>query len=366
MEKIVKNRRNFIAKAGLGLVAGGVLSAPAIAQSAPTIKWRLASSFPKSLDTIYGAADDLSKRLGEMTSGKFEIKPYAAGEIVPGLQVMDAVKDGTVECGHTAPYYYFGKQTAFAFDCALPFGLNARQQNAWFYYGGGRELLNEFYSAYNIVTFAGGNTGVQMGGWFKKEIKTVADLKGLKFRIGGTGGKVLSPLGVVPQQIAGGDIYPALEKGTIDGAEWVGPYDDEKLGFYKVAKFYYYPGWWEGGPNLAFFVNAKEWEKLPAEYKAAFEACAAEANVQMLAKYDAKNPAALGRLLQNGVKLKAFPKPIMEAAYKSAVDFYNDEAGKNPEFKKIFEHWKRFRQDSLQWFSVAEANYDNFVSKTKM
>lgn len=366
MDNNTKNRRNFIAKAGLGLVAGGVLAAPAIAQTAPTIKWRLASSFPKSLDTIYGAADDLSKRIADMTGGKFEIKPYAAGEIVPGLQVMDAVKDGTVECGHTAPYYYFGKQTAFAFDCALPFGLNARQQNAWYYYGGGRELVNEFYAAYNIVSFAGGNTGVQMGGWFKKEIKSVADLKGLKFRIGGTGGRVLAPLGVVAQQIAGGDIYPALEKGTIDGAEWVGPYDDEKLGFFKVAKNYYYPGWWEGGPNLSFYVNTKEWEKLPTDYKAAFEAAAAEANVHMMAKYDARNPAALGRLLQQGVKLRPFPKPVMEAAFKSAVEFYNDEAGKNPEFKKIYEPWKRFRQDSVQWFSVAEARYDNFVVNAKL
>ncbi len=369
METTMKNRRNFIAKAGAGLIAGGAvasLAAPAIAQTQPTIKWRLASSFPKSLDTIYGAADDFSKRLAEITGGKFEVKAYAGGEIVPALQVMDAVKDGTVEMGHTAPYYFFGKQTAFAFDCAIPFGLNARQQNAWYYHGGGRELLNEFYSAYNIVTFAGGNTGVQMGGWFKKEIKELSDLKGLKFRIGGTGGKVLAPLGVVPQQIAGGDIYPALEKGTIDGAEWVGPYDDEKLGFYKVAKFYYYPGWWEGGPNLAFYVNAKELAKLPSEYRAALEACCAEANINMLAKYDAKNPAALGKLLQNGVQLRAFSKPIMDACFKSCADFLHDEASKNPEFKKIFEPWKRFRQDTFQWFSVAEANYDDYVTSTKL
>lgn len=370
MVKTIDNpRRNFLTKAGAGLLAGGAvasLATPALAQTQPTIKWRLASSFPKSLDTIYGAAEDFSKRLLELTDGKFEVKVFAAGEIVPGLQVMDAVKDSTVEMGHTAPYYYFGKQTAFAFDCAIPFGLNARQQNSWYYYGGGKELLNEFYANYNIVTFAGGNTGVQMGGWFKKEIKSLADLKGLKFRIGGTGGKVLTPLGVVPQQIAGGDIYPALEKGTIDGAEWVGPYDDEKLGFYKVAKFYYYPGWWEGGPNLAFYVNAKEWEKLPNDYKAAIEACTAEANVRMLAKYDAKNPAALGRLLQNGVKLRPFPKDVMEAAYKSTQEWIADEVSKNPEFKKIHEGWNRFRKDDIQWFGVAEKSFDDFIQRQKL
>ena len=360
-------RRSFLKNASTGAVAGAatVVAAPAIAQSQPTIKWRLASSFPKSLDTIYGAADDLFNRVKALTDGKFEIRPFAAGEIVPGLQVMDAVKDGTVECCHTAPYYFFGKNPAFAFDCAVPFGLTARAQNAWLYVGGGMQLMREFYNAYNIINFPGGNTGAQMGGWFRKEINSVNDLKGLKMRVGGFAGVVMSRLGLVPQQIAGGDIYPALEKGTIDAAEWVGPYDDEKLGFYKVAPYYYYPGWWEGGPNLSFYVNKQAWEKLPKSYQAAFEVAAAEANVKMLADYDAKNPAALGRLLKSGAKLKAFSKPIMDACFKAANDVFEEEAAKNPEFKKIYEPWKRFRNDEFQWFRVAEQAYAQYTFGTQ-
>ncbi|MDF3035864.1 MAG: twin-arginine translocation signal protein, partial [Paucimonas sp.] len=236
-------RRSFLKNATLGVAAGSIAT-PALAQTQPTVNWRLASSFPKSLDTIYGAAETLSKRVAQLTNGKFNIRVFAGGEIVPALQVMDAVQAGTVEMGHSASYYYFGKDPAFAFDYAVPFGLNSRQQTAWFEQGGGRELLRAFFRDYGIMNFLGGNTGVQMGGWFRKEIKTVEDMKGLKMRVGGFAGRVLQQLGVVPQQIAGGDIYPALEKGTIDAAEWVGPYDDEKLGFHKVAPNYYAPGWW--------------------------------------------------------------------------------------------------------------------------
>ncbi len=239
-------RRQFVQGAGLGLAAVAV-AAPAVAQSSPEIKWRLTSSFPKSLDTIYGAAEVFARQVSDLTDGKFQIQVFAAGEIVPALQALDAVQNGTVECCHTVSYYYVGKDPTFAIASSVPFGLNARQQNAWLYQGGGNELFNEFYKAFNVIGFPCGNTGTQMGGWFRKEIKTAADLSGLKMRIGGIAGQVLAKLGAVPQQIAGGDIYPALEKGTIDAAEWVGPYDDEKLGFNKVAPFYYYPGWWKAG-----------------------------------------------------------------------------------------------------------------------
>ncbi|NTV11301.1 MAG: twin-arginine translocation signal domain-containing protein, partial [Zoogloea sp.] len=236
-------RRSFLKHAGAGLAAGAT-AAPAFAQSAPTIKWRLASSFPKSLDTIYGAAEIVARRVATATGGKFQIQVFAGGEIVPGPGVLDAVKDGTVECGHTCSYYFVGKDPTFAFDTAMPFGLNSRQQTAWMLEGGGLELMREFMKGYNIVNFPGGNTGAQMGGWFRKEIKSLADLKGTKMRIAGIAGQVMARLGAVPQQIPGSDIYPALEKGTIDAAEWVGPYDDQKLGFNKVAKYYYYPGFW--------------------------------------------------------------------------------------------------------------------------
>lgn len=360
-------RRKFLTRAGGALASGAALaSTPALAQSAtpPTIKWRMTSSFPKSLDTIFGASDFITKRIAAATGGKFTIQLFAAGELVPPLQAMDAVKDGTVECCHTAPYYYFGKDPTFAFGTAVPFGLNARQQNAWMMHGGGLELMREFYKGYNLINFPAGNTGAQMGGWFRKEIKTVADLKGLKFRVGGFAGRVLQKLGVVPQQIAAGEIYPALEKGTIDAAEWVGPYDDEKLGFHKVAKFYYYPGWWDGGPQLDVFVNQKQWDSLPPEYKAIFESACAEANGWMLAKYDAVNPAALRRLVGNKVQLRAFSKEIMTASYKAAMETYAEEAAKNPKFAKIYTAWKTFRDDQILWSRVAEQNFDQFMATT--
>ncbi|MCM8734028.1 TRAP transporter substrate-binding protein [Azospirillum sp. A1-3] len=353
-------RRSFLTSAGVG-VAASTLAAPAIAQTQPEIHWRLASSFPKSLDTIYGAADTIAARVAAATDGKFQIRPFAAGELVPGLQVLDAVQNGTVECGHTASYYYVGKDPTFTFDATVPFGLNARQQNAWIYNGGGMALLREFFDGYGVVNFPAGNTGVQMGGWFRKEIKTVEDLKGLKFRIGGFAGQVLAKLGTVPQQIAGGDIYPSLEKGTIDAAEWIGPYDDEKLGFNKVAKYYYYPGWWEGGLTVSLLVNKQQWEQLPKQYKAVLEAACFEANVTMAAKYDAENPAALKRLVGGGAQLRPFPRDVMEACYKAATELYEETAKTNPKFAKIYEPWKKFRDDEYLWFRVAENSFDNFA-----
>jgi TRAP-type mannitol/chloroaromatic compound transport system substrate-binding protein len=222
-------------------------------------------------------------------------------------------------------------------------------------------LLREFFDGYGVVNFPAGNTGVQMGGWFRKEIKTVEDLKGLKFRIGGFAGQVLAKLGTVPQQIAGGDIYPSLEKGTIDAAEWIGPYDDEKLGFNKVAKYYYYPGWWEGGLNVSLLVNKQQWEQLPKQYKAVLEAACFEANLTMNAKYDAENPAALRRLVAGGAQLRPFPREVMEACYRAATELYEETAKTNPKFAKIYEPWKKFRDDEYLWFRVAENSFDNFA-----
>jgi TRAP-type mannitol/chloroaromatic compound transport system substrate-binding protein len=352
-------RRAFLKNTGAGLAAGA-LAAPAIVRAQPQIQWRLASSFPKSLDTLFGAGELIAKRVGEASGGKFQMRAFAGGEIVPGLQVLDAVQNGTVECGHTALYYYWGKDETFSFDTCLPFGLNARAQNGWMYHGGGIELMREFLKDYNVMQFPAGNTGAQMGGWYRKEINTLADLKGLKMRIGGWAGKIIAKLGVVPQLIAGGDIYPALEKGTLDACEWVGPYDDEKLGFYKVAKYYYYPGWWEGGPQLSTIVNLKSWASLPKEYQAILESACAEANVWMMAKYDAQNPAALKRLIGGGTQLRAFSPAIMRAAYKAAYETYEETAAKNPRFKKVYTAWKKYREDEFEWFRVCEYGFDSF------
>jgi len=354
------NRRKFLAGAGVG-VAGAAIAAPAIAQANPEVKWRLTSSFPKSLDTLFGGAEVIAKRVAALTDNKFQIRAFAAGEIVPGLQVLDAVQNGTVEFGHTASYYYFGKDPTFAFSTAIPFGMNTRQLNAWLLHGGGNDLLNEFYKGYNVHHLPAGHTNAQMGGWFRKEIKTVDDLKGLKFRIGGFAGQVLSKLGVVPQQIAGGDIYPALEKGTIDAAEWVGPYDDEKLGFNKVAKYYYYPGWWEGSAHLAAMINTKSWGELPPAYKSALEVACYEALSWMSAKYDAQNPPALRRLVAGGAELRPFPRPVLEACYKSAMALYAETTAKNAAFKKVYDHYTAFQAEQNLWFRVAENTFDQFM-----
>jgi len=353
-------RRTFLKSAGAGLGVSAAALAPKAFSDGPAIKWHLASSFPKSLDTIYGASEILADRLNKITGGKFQLRVHAGGELVPGLQVLDAVQNGTVECGHSASYYYVGKNMAFAFDCALPFGLTARQQNAWMYFGGGIKLMRELFKQYNIVQFPGGNTGVQMGGWFRKEIKSLADLKGLKMRIPGIGGQIMAKLGAVPQTLPGGDIYPALERGALDAAEWVGPYDDEKLGFHKIARHYYYPGWWEGGPQLSFYVNQTAWRALPEPYRQAFEVATAEANQLMLAQYDARNPPALLRLVGQGVKLHPYPKDVMLAARRATFKLYEEEAKINADFATIYRPWKAFRDTQFQWFKVAEAAYSNF------
>ncbi|WP_264051512.1 TRAP transporter substrate-binding protein [Methylobacterium flocculans] len=358
-------RREFLKTAGLGAVAAGSVAAPAIAQSAPEVRWRLSSGFPKSLDTIYGAADVLAKFVSDATDGKFVIQPFAAGEIVGTFQAADAVSNGTVEMVHTAGYYYVGKDPSFALGAAVPFGLNSRQQNAWLYHGGGNEIVNEFMAKQNIYALPGGNTGTQMGGWFRKEVKTVADLQGLKMRIAGIAGQVMAKLGAVPQQVAGGDIYPALERGTIDAAEWIGPYDDEKLGFNKVAPFYYYPGWWEGGLTLHFYINKAKWESLPKNYQSVLQAAAMAANVDMLAKYDAKNPAALRRLIGTGAQLRPYSNEIMEAALKATNEVYAEISAKNPDFKKGIDSLRAFRGEEYLWFQVAEYTYDGFMIRNR-
>ena len=357
-------RRKFLTAMGAGAVAAAVAK-PAIAQSMPELKWRLTASWPKALDTLYGACTTFAKYISDATDGKFQIQTFAAGEIVPGLQVLDAVQNGTVEMGHTATYYYIGKDPTWALFCAFPFGLNARQQNAWYYDGDGQKLIDEFGAKYNCKCLLAGNTGTQMGGWFRREISTVADLKGLKFRIGGWAGKTMAKLGAIPQQIAGGDIYPALEKGTIDAAEWVGPYDDEKLGFYKVAKYYYYPGWWEGATANHVLVNQGKWNELPKSYKAILETAAAYANTEEQARYDARNPQALKRLLAGGAILKPFSQPILEACLKASIEVNQEESAKNPAYKKVLASIEPFRNDENLWWQVAEYTYENFMIRSR-
>ncbi len=346
------NRREF-------LLAG----APAV-QTSPRVSWRLASSFPNSLDTIYGAADVLARRVEELTDGRFRIRTHAAGEVVPAFEVLSAVQNGTIQMGHGASYYFRGKNPALVFDCTIPFGLTARQLNAWLYHGGGLDLTREMFADFNVINFPGGNTGAQMGGWFRREIDELGDLRGLKMRIPGLGGEVMSALGVTVQVIPGGEIYPALERGAIDAAEWVGPYDDEKLGFHEIVENYYYPGWWEPGPGLSFYVNRNEWDRLPSSYQQIFESAAAEANQTMVATYDAKNAPALERLIGEGVRLQKFPDEVMAEARDITEQILEEEAS-DSFYRKIYTAYSDWRDKAYRWFGTSELAYAEYAYRSQ-
>jgi TRAP-type mannitol/chloroaromatic compound transport system substrate-binding protein len=355
-------RRSFLTKASVGAAAAGALAAPSIVKAQPTVRWRCSSGFPKALDTIYGAAEDAAKRISEATGGRFQITVAPAGEIVPMPQAADAVQAGTVECSHTAAFYYVGKDPTWALGTCVPFGMNFRQHNAWWLEGGGEKLFNDWLRGQNMRYILSGNTGVQMGGWFRKEVNTVDDVKGLKMRIPGLGGRLWAAMGAVPQQIAGGDIYPALERGTIDATEWVGPYDDEKLGFNKVARFYYYPGFWEGAAALGWLVNERSWNALPAEYRAIFTAAAHEANADMMAKYDARNAAALRRLIAGGTQVRPYQRPLMEAFWRAAQQMYTEIGRENANFKRIYDNYFAFQREAVSWMRFTENSFDDLMA----
>ena len=357
------DRRGFLRRSAWAGGSTAALAAPAVAQPGPALRWRLTSSYPTSLDAIHGAAGVFARTVAELTEDRFQIRVFGPGELVPALQALDAVQAGTVECAHTTSFFYTGKNPAFAIATGMPFGLNTRQQNAWMYEGGGIELMNELFRGYNAYGLPLGTTGAQMGGWFRKEIRTIQDLQGLKMRIGGLAGTVLQRLGGVPQQLAGGDLYPALERGTIDALEWLGPYDDEKLGFHRVAQYYYYPAWWEGAANTHLFVNLEQWNGLPRSYQAAIRTAAAEATHWMVARYDTRNPDALRRLIAAGTQLRPFPREVMEACYREAMALEAETAARSPEFRRIHEAWSKSRDDMRAWFRVAELSFDNFLAQ---
>ena len=363
-------RRQFLTNTAVSAVTSATLvscqsgeSPTVTANDLPEIRWKMVTSWPKSLDTIFGGAQTVCDRVSEMSGGRFQITPYAAGEIVPGLEVLDTVQNGTVECGHTASYYYIGKNPALAFATSVPFGLTAQQQNAWLYHGGGLEAIQKVYSDFNIINFPAGNTGAQMGGWFKKPINSLADLKGLKMRIPGLGGEVMGKLGVNVQVLPGGEVFIALERGAIDAAEWVGPYDDEKLGLNKAAQYYYYPGWWEPGPTLDALVNKSAWEKLPSEYQNMFKSAAKEANLNMLAQYNYLNQKALGSILSGGTKLVAYPEDVIKEAQKVSIDIYDSNASESASFKEVYQQWKSFKDNIIKWNAINELSYSDFMAK---
>ena len=367
----VIERRAFLGKAAVGAAAGVLAASCGGAEEAssgdgapqvitnPNVRWRLASSYPRTVDAIFDTATRAAESLATITDGRFQIRVYEAGELVPGLEVMDAVQQGTVQVGHSPSYYYTGKAPVLAFDTCVPFGLNARQQHAWLYDAGGLELVRETFSDFNILPFPAGNTGAQMGGWFRREIDTPEDLSGLKMRIPGLGAEVMDRLGVTVQNLAAGEIYPALERGAIDAVEWVGPYDDEKLGFQNAARFYYYPGWWEPGPSTTFQVNQAAWDSLPSTYQAAFRVAVRSAAHGVETRYDAKNPAALRRLVEGGVQLRPFSPEIMEVSRVASQEILEERAAADATYRRVYDHWSAFRTEVFDWFSRAEWAYAN-------
>ena len=367
-------RRRFLAASAAGAV-GTLLSGPGRAedqpQVPPEVTWRLTSSFPKSLDLMFGGAERFGRVVGELTGGRFRIDVSAAGEIVPGLQALDAVQAGTVEACQTSMDYFYGKDPTFALATAIPFGLNARGQAAFASEGGGDDLFNAFLAQYNVVAFPAGNTGAQMGGFFKKPLKSTADLAGLKIRIGGIAGSVLQKLGAIPQQTPRADLYAALDGGTIDAATWVSPYDDEKLAgddktaLQKVAPNYYYPGWWRGASVIHVVFNKTKYEALPPPFRAVLRAAAAVANTEMLASYDARNPAALKRLVVSGAQLRAFPQDVLEAAYRATNDVLRELADGNAGFRSMLERLLSFRSEEYLWWQVGEYTFDNFMIRQR-
>jgi TRAP-type mannitol/chloroaromatic compound transport system substrate-binding protein len=361
-------RRSFVRRAAAGsalLGMAGCVRKPAHlapagsagVENLPELDWILASSFSRSVDIIFGASETLAARVAQLTGGRFVIRVKQAGEHVGATQVLDAVQSGSAQMGHTAGYYYRGKHPALVFDTSVPFGLNARQHTAWMLEGGGMELLRPIWAQFGVVNLLGGNTGVQMGGWYRREIRSVADLKGMIMRIAGFGGDVLAQLGVVPKVLGVGEIFPSLERGAIDAAEWVGPYDDEKLSLHKVAQFYYFPGWWEPGAALSMLVNQKAWDALPEYYREALGVASREATLQMLARYDAKNPAAMASLLAQGVKFRKFPDDVLEQARVITGQILDQQAAANPEFAAILTQWRAFKDASDRWLASCEHGY---------
>jgi TRAP-type mannitol/chloroaromatic compound transport system substrate-binding protein len=369
MERV--DRRDFLKKAALGAAgatvvgacgdgdAPGVVStAEAAAVQGPEVSWRMATSFPPSLDILHGAAERIAERVSELTGGRFRIRVYAAGEIVPALQVMDAVQQGTVQTGLTAGYYYIGKSPALAFDATVPFGLTARQQVAWLFHGGGLELMEGVYGDFGIVPMPAGNTGAQMGGWFREPVNSLADLQGLRFRIPGIGGEIMTRLGASVQVLGGPEIYPALERGAIDATEWVGPYDDEKLGFHEIASNYYLPGWWEPGASMSLQVSRAAYDEIPESYQRLLRTVATESYLDMLARYDAENPAALARLVNDhGVQLRTFSDDVLDAAWTESNAYLEELTSGDATVRAVYDSWKAFRDMSFPFFAGNELNY---------
>jgi TRAP-type mannitol/chloroaromatic compound transport system substrate-binding protein len=356
-------RRSLLARGTAG--AASALAAGSV-QSQSTARWRLAIGFPAALETICGSAQVFAKMVTRLSAGRFEVTAYPAGEIVPAYEVLDAVERGTIEACYTSSYFFFSRDETFAIGSAIPFGMNSRGQYAWATNGPGRDLMRDYYASHGLVSFPCGNTGAQMGGWFRNEIKSLDELRGLKFRTHGFAGRIFERLGATPVNLAGAEILPALQSGAIQGARWMLPDDDAKLGIDRAASFYYYPAWWEGSAQFDVFVNQRAYNQLPEAYRKMIEVAAAHAHAYMQATYDTRNPDALKLLVARGAKLQRFPKDIMSAAFSQAMGYYDELAGRNPQWRRIYQAYSTFRRDQSLWFRFAEAAFDDFMQAQKL
>ncbi len=364
-------RRNLLNRLALSAAGVGLFSACSNSQrvftptdlegdgSGPRIDWRMATSWPEDLDIVFGSAQQMCLRVGELTEGRFTITAFPAGGIAPPFEILDTVQSGGTECGHTAAYHYIAKSRALAFATSVPFGFNPQQHQAWLYGAGGIELLRKLYADFNIINFPAGSTGNQMGGWFREKINSVSDLQGLKMRIPGIGGEVLKRIGAEVQNMRPSELLLALERNTIDAAEWVGPYEDEKLGLNQHARYYYYPGWHEPGTTYELIINRDAYETLPESYRRALELASFEVQVTMLSKYNAANREALQRLISSGTELTAYSVEILQATKKAADDLYAEYSGQDAAFKEIYDQWNAFREGIYRWNGINERSFND-------
>lgn len=365
-------RRDFLKRTGTGAAGVAALGACGDSQTGgapqqggidgPRVNWRMQTSFSPNLDLLHGSGERIGHRVEELTGGKFTIRVYGAGEIVPGLQVMDAVMQGTLQCGLTSGYYYIGKHPALAFDTAIPFGMTTRQTLSWLHYGGGLEMINQIYSEFGVISIPASTTGGQMGGWFRDPVNSLEELAGMRMRIPGIGGEIMSRLGVTVQTLAGPEIYPALERGAIDATEWIGPHDDESMGLYQVASYYYYPGWWEPGVTLGLLINIEEFNALPQAYQQVLHTVCGETFCERLAAYDWANPPALQRLIQDhGVIITPYSEDVMEAAWRESHNYLDELSASNAEFGQIYDSYRTFRNAQWSFVNSNELTYQQWV-----
>lgn len=368
-------RREFLKKGSTATLMGSAAllgcrggaqqtgDAPAV-HTRKSYRWRMVTTWPPHFPVMGEGADMMAQWIDEMSEGRLKIQVYGGGELVPALETFDAVSQGMAEMGHGVAYYWAGKIPAAQFFAAVPFGMNAQQMNAWLYSGGGGELWQELYSPYNLVPMPAGNTGMQMGGWFNREINSVADLKGLRMRIPGLGANVIAKAGGTPILSAGGEIYTNLERGVIDATEWVGPYHDYLMGFHRIAKYYYYPGWHEPGPVLELLINKGQWEALPKDLQAIITTAAARANVWMLSEFESKNNEYLQKIIDDPkVSVRKFPDEVLAALKKYSADVIAEMTAADPLSRRVYESFDSFHQKVAGWAKVSEQVYFSLMGE---